>query len=589
MKLTSPEDIDLVSLSRRLPPSAYRLRAFTQRAEIVLQPGAAGVANVRITQSGPRITFDPIAVEQLVANEDELAFIVFHEWMHVLCNHLSWDKMGVMFGVFLKTKEDWERLQPWQRALIQYAQELEIKHMEHILMPDDRYHEVNRKLFAQSSDPKYKIFWRDTDIDEVDDEYCKIIHGRIFSRGLFSTREAFHLLQERTEENQEQQEGDGGDGQPFELAESGSPGGKGKPGDGPPQPGGEKGPEGDQKDDESPGAGSSGDEGGSDEEKEAQPPPLIGSESGIDEDVSEEMLQDILDAFEQVFEAAQKAEAQDDRSDDKKAESEEGDTGEKGPDPSDGRPGGKSAGTGTMMEQGLKERIKVPRKRVVERAVTKAQFKPNYLSRIMSAVSKEIGGARSTSNTPNFLTDRAAQRDWFAGKYRTRYKHKRRPSEGEIALYYDLSYSQDAYIPYCNEVALQMKTLLADQKLYVFGDYVVEVGVNEFARRVRAGSVQQIMRGRGTNFRNVVRHAKEHKFQKLVIITDNRCGLREDDIKPLMRQPGFYLLLVQTDRGGDTEADRNRVLNGGFAPFMDKRIFLHDEKVEVRVRRPSYY
>ena len=588
MKLTHPNDIDLVSLSRRLPPSAYRLRAFTQRAEVVLQPGAAGVANVRITQSGPRITFDPIAIEELVANEDELAFIVFHEWMHVLCDHLSYEKMGLMFGIFLKTAEDWQKLQPWQRDLIQYAQELEIKHMEHILMPDDRYHEVNRKLFSESPDPKYKIFWRDTDIDEVDDEYCKIIHGRIYSHGLFSTREAFHLLQERSEENEEQEQGGDGEGQPFILGEKGKEGSGSGDGNAPPQPGGQKGEPGDEETDESGGGGSPSDAEGDDQEKGPQPPPMIGSESGIDDDISDEMLQDILDAFEQVFDAAQKVEAQEDRPADKKEASEEKGDAPDSPDPIEGRPGGKSAGTGTMMEQGLKERVKVPRKRIVERAVEKAQFKPNYLTRIMSAVSREIGGARSTSNTPNFLTDRGAQRDWFVGKYRTRYKHKRRPSQGEIALYYDLSYSQDAYIPYCNEVALQLKPVLADQKLYVFGDYVAEVGLNEFIRRVREGSVQQTMRSRGTNFRAVARHAKEHRFQKLVIITDNRCGLDEDSMKPLVRQPGFYLLLVQTDRGGSDPRDKKRVLEDGFAPFMDKRIFLHDEEVEVR-KRPAYY
>ena len=494
---------------------------------------------IYVGRDGPVFSVNPDFAKEQIETDFDLAFIVFHEWLHVLRGHTNVQRMSLVFGHDLKTDADFFELPKRVQERITFAQELEVKHLEHLLMPEDHFHEINRRFYGERDDPQMKMLWRGTDPKELDDVYLEAVHERMFSRNRYSTREAYAIMNERAQEQGD--EGDEGD------EGSGEGGGAAEP------------------DDRS---------------------PFLSSGSSVGPDASQDEVDQIADALSQVMD---KAREEADRTEpdpepdptsrsDRADEQEDGlpptglgsDSGEKemAPSPPVGGKPDLPPGTGTLIEETVKERVEVARQRQIAQAVKRVQTKPNYLARVSASLGRQTAKARSRSTVPNFSTDKRAQRDWLMGRYRAKYARRKAPSENLVALYFDISYSQDSFIPHCNEIVLQMKHLLVDQTLFVFSDYVVDVPVSEFVRRARAGTVQNIVKTRGTNFRAVVQHARKNGFSKLAVLTDNGDQIvPEDEMDPLTSRRDFYLLMIQTNT--------NPYWNDqGFAPYLSERIFV---------------
>lgn len=516
MTITQPSDIDLAQIVRLLPPSAYRLRAFTRKMTVVVSREFSTLS-VRMRRDGPEMQVNPDFAEKWIETEYDLAMVVFHEWLHVLREHLDARRVGLTFGLDVENEEDLRKLPKATMDRVQFVQELEIKHLEHLLMPDDHFHELNRRYYADSPQADVRLLYRGSDPALFDDVYYEAIHGRIFSRGRYSTREAYYLLQERAEELGE----DDGEGQP----------GKGDPGDG---------------------------------------PPMIGSGSGIDKDVAQEVVDAVMEAVDQLLEKAREAASE--PAEKVPAKPDEPNEPDENKEEAKGPPG-KQAGTGTLIEEEVKYRVQVARNRRLEQAVKRIRTKPNYIARVTAAFSRVTAKARSRSTVPNYLTDRRAQRDYVTGRYRARFTRRKGASENLFALYFDISYSQDDFIPHCNEVVLQLKHMFVDQTVFVFSDYVVPVPIGEFVRRAKAGTVTGLVRSRGTNFTAVAEHAKKNGLHQLAVLTDNECGLSEITMAPLTRRPDFYLLLIDTNDPGQHRY-KEAYKEGGFVPFMNERIYI---------------
>ena len=538
MKIEYPEDVNLSRIVRLLPSTAYALRAFTSRMTIKISREFP-TFSVRMRKNGPEMQINPDFAAEHIKTEHDLAMATFHEWLHVLREHLSSQRMGLIFGLDLKVDKDFFGLPKRQRDMITFVQELEIKHLEHLLMPDDEFHELNRRYYADNERPEIRMLYRGTNAEELGDLYYEAVHDRVFSRSRYSTREAYYLLKERAEEEGEpiEERVPGEDDVQVSVYIKGGPG---------------------------------------DPDVEGSGPPMIVTASGVDGDVSQEDMDALLEAFDQLLDGAREEAAKPEEPEEKESEA-------PGPDEKDGddeeekaaappprKPGESPPGTGTTFDEDVKDRVKVARRRAVERAAKRVRTKPNYLSRVSAAFSRQTSKARSRSTIPNFSTDRRAQRDYVMGRYRSKYARRKGVAEELFALYFDISYSQDAFIPHCNEVVLQLKRMFVNRTVFVFSDYVVEVPITTFIRRAKAGTVTGLVNSRGTNFTAVAEHAAANGFHRLAILTDNQGMVSEETLAPLTKRRDFYLLMIQTNPSPSYEAR-------GFAPFMKERIFIDSD------------
>lgn len=575
MNLNSVDDIDPKVLAEHLPKSVESFYAFTRSARFVESRDPGIVASVRLTKDGIVMHWNMSAVRKVVKNYHHLAFIIFHEYLHILSGHQLIRRMRTMFGLYelpdVNLPEEATDISPEiveKIKLIKYVQELEIKHLENMLMPDDVYHDINRQLYEKSNDAWYRLYYRNS--KEFDTPLQAYLHRQVFSDGRYSLREAYHLLKRSQEwnEQQEGEEGSGsgqgeGDGKKSRSSKSsGKPDGrsKGNPeGESEdPSKGQSEGQSEDQSEDESKskpkeeaseeeaGGGNEDNEGDQDKESDRSAggedkgdkedggegdgesedkdedysdiaEALTDSKSGIDDDANQEDIDKMFQAASEAIKESRGASKN-------------------------------SAPDDTIIETAAKERAHVRRDAKVDKKFKRAQLKPNAFSLIQNRVAREMGHAIRYSSRPNFK-DHRAQLDWITGKHRRRYSHKTAPNRGKVELYYDISGSQDIYIPACNEIILQNKNHLGDQ-IHFFGDVVKSISKQEFFRRAEEGSVQDVLpqHYRGTAFKSVISHIQKNKYQRVIIITDNEDYVVSQEQMNKVMIPGWWFLLVLTQK-----------------------------------------
>lgn len=483
------------ALADELPDGLYKLKAFTRSFKVVVSAETA-TASISIGEGTPVMYVNPEFFAQTVDTMKEAAFIVFHELIHLVQGH-DQRYLTRVFGISAESQAKKDK--DFEHAM--YAAEMEVKHLEHLILPPE-YHTINEKLFAASPDEAYRIFWRDTDPATIADPTYRALHSRIFSPGQYSSREAFYLVRERDDDDDD----DDDDASEHEDGAPGSSGaGAGDPGEpaegdaGPPAPGTQESEEGDG-------------------EGEAQAPsPLIGSESKIEDGASRAVLDGIVSEIADAAKAAM------------------------------GPAGGFTTGELLIAEaehEVLDRPLHQPR---IEHAVFKALEKPNWLGRVSAKIQREMGGGWQTSTIPNYVTDRRAQKDYMAGVYTPRYRVRREETEDLMHLYFDLSTSQDRYLPECFDLVVQLKDLFADGELHLFGSTLHTVAFETFFAHYQSRTVTSLVTFRGTVFDNVVRHALEHEVKRMVVITDND-GQISKTLSDALAEAGVYLLLIRTSR-----------------------------------------
>jgi hypothetical protein len=590
MQINSVDDIDMLKVIAKIPKGTHRLRGFTMRAEKKLTNEREYVAAVRLTANGPVMKFSKPNIEEVVEDYTDLSFAVFHELLHILEGHLDLDRIRDRYRLpnlfegqttlrdLEGNEEDlsFEDRRRWK--ILHFVNELEIKHMEHVLLPDE-FHEMNRRLYGEEVDrdiPKLpddkRILYRGN--EDFDSLIYKRLHGRVFSRNQYSPLEAFRVLDRLLPDDPPDQDdqkkkvkagGQGSKGDPQD-----SDGGQGSAdGDEEAEGGQGQGGGGQPDEDEQGAGGGSGEEegeGGEDEEKEDQEEgggdgededeeidvsendPLDHTESGIDEDAQDEDIQDLVDALEDM--------AEDEDDGDDSAGADDGD------DDSDMSQQDTSGGGHTLKPQVAEAKrqrsVRQPRNHEVEEEIKKSGTATDFHSKVASRVRDEVGKAIQYSVRPNYRHDHRARIGRKMGHFVPKYKQARAPNEEKIALYYDISGSQTEYIPACNEIVLHNKRHLADQSVFLFAVGVQEMKISTFSDLAQKGTVQNALSTYGTNFNDVVRHTRENDFSKIVVLTDDLSEIDHSLIDPMIQSGQLeHVLIVCTIEKDDRQKERS--------------------------------
>jgi hypothetical protein len=565
------------------------------RGDVTVTSSRDYVAAVRLTKRGPQFYYSKPLFEEYVEDYIDVAFVTFHELLHVLEGHLNLDGVRSRFqepNLFegidsIDELEDVNEkdIDPEDKRkykIIHYVNELEIKHLEHLLLEDDKFHKLNEKLYGGEGQDRNTIMYRGA--DDIDSPVYKAIHKRIFSQGNFSPIETFRVLsrqqkeefdqqpmpdesdssgqdQERGQESQQRDSGDQG-----EMSSEGQPqpgDSEDEDGDGDSQGGGQEeseekgesegegggdGEENDQSEDQSSGSEEQDEEGeengedkeggedGNEEGEEGNNSEDEGSEdggqenesdggdpmqhenSGIDEDAREEDVAALQEAMEQIVDEAE-----------------------------DG--GGYSE---EMIQNKRDDRerpvVRQPKNREVEKAIQDTRSAPSFHSKLGEILHDRVGDAIHRSVVPNYTDDHRARINRKLGRDTLKYRHEDRATQDRVAFYYDCSSSQDQYIPACNEIVTRYKQYFAEQKVFVFGSHVEEVSANKFTRHAQQGTVTGLLRARGTSFNNVLNHADENNFKEIVVLTDDEANISEHLIEPLREQNKLeYILVILTN------------------------------------------
>ncbi len=619
MNIESVEDIDLGRIVAELPTSTRQIRAMMMNGTKKLNESHSAAASVRITEDGPRFEFSRPLINEMADDHKDLAFLVFHEMLHILEGHQNLEHIRSQFRddslmgdyeSMIEARQDEvqalseEEREEWK--LLQYAQELEIKHMEHLLFEDDRWHRMNKKSYGGVDQESYRIFYRHA--EGIEDPLYRGLHKSVFSDGRFSPVEARLLLQSRSEdrnpldppsgpgesdedgestsgengsekedsgegetEESESEEGESGEGESGEdEPEEGGPDGENEDGSG--EDAGESG-EGDNssgdgiEDGESEsGSGESGDgeseegsgEGsgeGSEEESgegsgDSSPTQsdiqtaMIHSESGVEEGAEEE-AQEMIEAIKEAVES----------------ESSSG---------MDGQSVGEWAETPEVSQERNPE---------VGQKMQDAGSHTSFHSKVAEKIDDEVGRAIRRSPVPNFRDDHDARIQRKLGGFVASYKHRNAADSKRVAFYYDVSGSQTQYIPACNQIVLENKRHIADREVNLFTTKVQPVPVARFHKLVNNGEVQSSVTGRGTNFDAVIRDARDNGHSRICVLTDDMDEIDPDLIGPLARRGSLeWILVIMTEEKSDHRRDvYPGFIDGGYA----------DEVVHVEPAVPS--
>jgi hypothetical protein len=161
------------------------------------------------------------------------------------------------------------------------------------------------------------------------------------------------------------------------------------------------------------------------------------------------------------------------------------------------------------------------------------------------------------------------------GAYQSHYRRPSVATEEKFVVFYDISPSQDKYVPYCNEIVFRNKADLHEKKLYCFSGSgtMSHVDVREFTRVVKEGGQKAVRSEWGdgsTNFNQVVREMRNEKLTKAIIITDNRAPISTTNREWLERtftkkKKENVLVIVNTTHvsGSGKSLDPQR----GFLPY----------------------
>lgn len=599
MQIESPEDIDLAKVVRTLPYGPHKLRAFMIRGDVTVTSSRDYVAAVRLTKRGPQFYYSKPLFEEYVEDYIDVAFVTFHELLHVLEGHLDLDGVRSRFqepNLFegidsINELEDVNEkdIDPDDKRkykIIHYVNELEIKHLEHLLLEDDKFHKLNEKLYGGEGQDRNTIMYRGA--DDIDSPVYKAIHKRIFSQGNFSPIETFRVLsrQQKDEFDQkpmpDESDGSGQDQDSEQESQSRDSGDQGEmSSEGQPQPG-------DSEDEDGDGDSQGGnqEEGEEEESEEGE-----GNGDGEEEDQSgdqssgseEQDGEGEKEGEDNNEEGKEEGESEEKDGEGEEEKDEEGEDGEKedesgGGDPMQHENSGIDedareedvAALQEAMEQivdkaedgdGYSEEmiqnkrddrkrpvVQQPKNKEVEKAIQDTRSAPSFHSKLGEILHDRVGDAIHRSVVPNYTDDHRARINRKLGRDTLKYRHEDRATQERVAFYYDCSSSQDQYIPACNEIVTRYKQYFADQKVFVFGSHVEEVSANKFTRHAQQGTVTGLLRARGTSFNNVLHHADENNFKEIVILTDDEANISEHLIEPLREQNKLeYILVILTN------------------------------------------
>lgn len=571
MKIESPDDIDLLKVVKALPYGPHRLRAFMIRGDVEVVEHDNFLASVQLTSSGPKFQYSKPLFDEYVENYIDVAFVTFHELLHVLSGHLDLEGMRERFrlpGLFeeYESMDEIHSQSPSQLddddvstfQVVQYASELEIKHMEHVLLPDEKFHEINKRMYGDADHDSNKIMYREA--EDIEDYLYQVIHRRVFSTRNYSPFETFRALHNRKEEisdkmpdmddqsgedrsgdsedaqesdsskdqedgeEEEESEGEGGGGEQDEENEDDQQqGGGNEQGEENDEEGKEnEGNEGegeDEEENEDENQDQDGNNNGEDEERDSQP--MMGSESEVHEDAREKDLQDLQDALSEILDEAEDA-------DGCTKENIEGN-----------RPDRKHP----IVDDQKRSKV--------ENKVRESRDEPDFHSRLGEILDDKVGSAIQYSVVPNLQNDHQARIGRKLDMFVSKYRHEKHATREKVAFYYDCSSSQDEYIPVCNEIALRYKRYFAEQKVFVFGSDVHEVKIGKFTRHAENGTVTDLMGNRGTSFRNVIEHVKEKGFRKIIVLTDDKSSIPEDLMESLLKKGKLRYILVLATQDPD--------------------------------------
>lgn len=581
MILSRIEDLDMNTVLDHAPPGngSLLLRAYLQNAEIQLSHRQANACVMHIQGKRPVISLNPDFLAQNVENYWELFTLLFHEMAHVMVGHFVEGKVKTLWGnPFWKTQEG--------AKIRDMSEELLIKHLEHMALPDDHYHTITEKTFRHLGEPM-NVFFRGTPPEEITDPFFAAVHRRVFTTGAYSARETAFSMRLLMEGEDSQGPGDN----PWDNV-------KPKP-NGNEQQSGQAGGDSSQSDESGEGSPSyvSGDPGESGKPGEKSEPDLDEGQDPEDDsndpgDADGSPSDDDADSDSEGAEGAgQDGEGDDADSDDGSGDSESDSAGSVGSQSTADAEGMESllaamasllsqdgaSTSGTQMAPDVQRELEkrtVANVAQIKREVIKAVSETGYFNQVARVFRSTVGRNIGHSIVPNLRHDKRAGMMLAAGQFVPYYRTENQATEERNHLFFDISGSQDRYISHCNELVLRLKPFIAENGLALFSsehgpvDPVVPMRLSQFTREVKAGTVQNHSSG-GTNFNLVIDYMMKHKIMKAAILTDNISSIwGEERIAYLKKMAKKGYLLVIYSR------DKTDYLDRGFSLYANKTIHL---------------
>lgn len=539
--------------------------------------GTVPVANMQVTLAGGEliVSLNPDFVRENVYNYYDLVAGIFHEMTHITAGHFIMPKIKAMFP-----DDFWDT--PEGRHTMTVANELLVHHITDVCLPQDRYHDMFERIFReQGTTDTDRVMSRRTPPEELEDRVFQRFHERTFSQsGQFSVRETAYVMKSARPKPPKQFQdgsGQGGEGKGQQQKKGGGGGqGQGKQqsqGDQNQKGGGQQqdqkqggqGSNGQQQDQkqgsgqqsqqqgggqgQDQGSSSGGGQGsGTGQQKPSQQPskkPFMGSGSSADESMKDK-LKDLASALSQMID------------DPPKGDDEES----KAPSSSDGC-------TDDDVDPLVKEMVEKHRIQNIEeirRAVKKVRIMPNLYAQIGRVIEDQMGKEEAITTTPNYR-DRRQVAARASGTFYPYSRHELLAAKDKFVIYYDVSGSQEEFIPYCNEIIRRFRRHLHRSEVILFNRRIKRISTTEFTHLADQGKLWSTHGGGGTSFNVVAQDIKRHQFKKVIFLSDNRANLQYDSIefmKKWKEKGGFMVFLETTGNWGRYYT--------GFKEYWDKSI-----------------
>lgn len=587
LTIKTGDDVDQEKLQNHAPDdkNAWRLNAFMKNIEFQVskktQAKDGSVVPVDsamvIVGRGGQVEahLNPDFVESYVHTYYDLYTLLFHELNHISTGQLLEEKIKDAFP------EDFWRTSAGKRVKT-ISEELLIKHLEHNALKDDKYHEISRRTY-RDEDPPMNIFYRGTPEEEIEDVTFIRLHRRAFSKRDYSVRETSRALKYRHEQTESQRQDQGQQGQKGESSESNTDANQQSQSQSNSQ--GESSQENASQDDSSEGQPQGSSQGSQDSDNNEGSGKRSPS-GGLDmEDVDEGEKESQGDGDSDKDQNNQDGEGSENEDDSQKDS--EGDNGDQKEDNNSGQEGqstqsdsnsntsgggyGEQKGDPPMVgsqsysEGGPEEneamqdlmeamadvtrsdededriakeiqkayaKYDVTNHSEIRQTMRKAEVKPNVFEKVGRIVNDYTGEGARKSVVPDFRHDRRAMQAYSMGRYVSHYRRRNTAVEKDFIVFYDVSPSQESFVPYCNEIVIRNKSHLWKKSLYCFAgrNSLSSVRTRDFIKVARQGpkKVQDQWGGAGTNFSQVVDKIQEKKFMKVIVISDDKSTLSSE-------------------------------------------------------------
>lgn len=200
MTFNSIDDVPIREAAALIPLQSYRLAFFLEGATFheIMNPSAP--FSVTIVGGRPRVYMDLNALSDNIERIEDLTSLLFHEVGHLIAYRFSPARIGEALGIpelmrytsYKEAMRDLGDVMGDTLKLMYEVLEMEVAHMEHVVLQDDVFHELTGRLFKDSKSPFERVLYRHS--GPFEDPIFQQIHDRIFSDNKFSIREAFRLL-----------------------------------------------------------------------------------------------------------------------------------------------------------------------------------------------------------------------------------------------------------------------------------------------------------------------------------------------------------------------------------------------------------